>query len=403
MANSFLNAQEITRNALDVLHSKLNFIRSINNQYDDAFAVKGAKIGSQLKIRLPNEYTVRTGRAYSGQSTNEQAEIMTVATQKGVDSEIYSDDLSLSMDDFKDRILEPQMSVLASVIEADALNMTYDVANAVGTPGTIPGSTTNQALLPWLQAKQRLDENLAGGANRSVQMDGDANAYTVNGLANVFNPSRTIDKQFTDGWLGKNSGLDYFHNTLLPRQTTGSREDGTVNGAGQGGDGSVIMASVGIAGTIAKGDTFTVAGVYDVHPETKQAWGRLKQFTATAATTADGAEAATVSFTPAAISTGARQNVSAAFADTAAVTWTGTASTTYGLNLAYCKDAFAFVSADLEMPGGMDMAYRAKKDSISMRFVRWFDGDEDQWKSRFDVLYGYKTLRQVEATRIWGG
>lgn len=402
MANSLLTKQEITREALDVLHAKLNFIRSINNQYDSSFAVKGAKIGAQLKIRLPNEYTVSTGRQYAGQSTNEQSEILTVATQKHVDSDFYSDELTLDMDDFKERILEPQMSVLASSIEGDALSMTLDVANSVGNPGTVPGSTANQALLPWLQAKQRLDENLAGGT-RCVQMDGDANAYTVNGLASLFHPGRTLSKQFTDGWLGSNSGLDYYYNSLLPRLTTGSREDGTVNGAGQGGDGSIIMASVGISATIAKGDIFTIADVFDVHPETKGAWGRLKQFTVTAATTASAGEAATVSFVPAIIDEGARQNVDAAPANGAIVTWTGTADTSYGLNLAYCKDAFAFVSADLELPNGMDMAHRAKKDSMSMRFLRWFDGDEDQWKSRFDILYGFKTLRQVEATRIWGG
>ena len=118
---------------------------------------------------------------------------------------------------------------------------------------------------------------------------------------------------------------------------------------------------------------------------------------------ASAGEAATVTFAPAIISSGARQNVDAAAGDGAIVTWTGAASTSFGLNMAYCKDAFAFVSADLEMPGGMDMSHRAKKDDMSMRFLRWFDGDEDQWKSRFDVLYGYKTLRQVEATRIWGG
>ena len=368
---------------------------------DDSFAIKGAKIGSQLKIRLPNEYTVRSGRTYSGQGTNEQSETMVVATQKGVDSELYSDELTLSIDDFAERILEPQMSVLASDIEYDCLSMGLDVANAVGTPGTTPGSTSGEALLPWLQAKQRLDENLAPSP-RCVQMDGAANAYTVNGLSSLFHPDRTLAKQFTDGWMGHNSGIDYYHNTLLRRLTLGTAEDGTVNGSGQGGDGSMIMASVGVSSTIKQGQIFTIADVYDVHPETKQSWGRLKQFTVTANTTASAGEAATVEFAPAILSTGARQNVDAAVVTGAVVTWTGTASTTYPVNLAYHRDAFAFVSADLEMPKGMDMAYRASMDGISLRFLRWYDGDEDQWKSRFDVLYGKKTIRQQLASRIWG-
>jgi hypothetical protein len=401
--NTFLTSQEITRNALEILHAKLNFVGSINQQYDSSFAKKGAKIGSQLRIRLPNKYTVSTGRKYEGQGTQETSETLTVATQKHVDSQMYSDDLALSVDDFRQRILEPQMTVLAAAIEFDVMSMTLDVANSVGTPGTVPGSTANQALLPWLQAKQRLDENLAGGSGRCVQMDGDANSYTVNGLASLFHPSGTINKQFTEGWLGHNSGMDYYHNTLLPRLDNGSATDGTVNGAGQGGDGSLILAGQGNLGTIKKGQIFTLAGVYDVHDETKQSWGRLKQFVVTADAIADGAGAATIAFAPKIITEGAYQNASALPANGAAITWAGAASTNYGLNLAYCKDAFAFVSADLDIPNGVDMKYRAKMDDISMRFIRWFDGDEDEWKSRFDVLYGYKTLREVEACRIWGG
>lgn len=403
MPNSFLTSQEITREALAILHAKLNFTRSISHQYDNSFAKTGAKIGSQLKIRLPNKYTVRTGRTYEGQGTNETNETLVVATQKGVDSEIFSDDLALSMDDFKKRVLEPQMSVLATTIEFDVMSMALDVNNSVGTPGTIPGSTANQALLPWLQAKQRLDESLAGGAGRCVQMDGDANAYTVNGLASLFHPDKVLTKQFAEGWLGSNSGLDYYHNTTLPRLTTGDRADATVNGAGQGGDGSIILASAGVSAVAKKGEIFTIADVYDIQDETKAAWGRLKQFVVTADATASAGEAMTVTFAPAIITEGAYQNVNSAPQSGAIVTWAGSASTAYGINLAYCKDAFAFVSADLDMPKGVDMAYRANMDGFSMRFVRDFDTRKDEWVSRFDVLYGFKTLRAEEATRIWGG
>jgi hypothetical protein len=67
MSNTILTPTAVTRETLRVLHQKLNFIGSINRQYDDSFAKSGAKIGDTLKIRLPNQYTVRTGATLSAQ------------------------------------------------------------------------------------------------------------------------------------------------------------------------------------------------------------------------------------------------------------------------------------------------------------------------------------------------
>lgn len=398
---AILTAQDITREAAAILHEKMNFVQSINRQYDNQFAQKGAKKGVNLRIRLPNEYVTREGANYSGQGHDEQAETLVVATQRGVDSEITSLDLTMSMDDFRERVLEPQMSVLGSIVEADALTMTYDVANSVGTPGTTPGSTSGQALKPWLQAKQRLDENLAPGPFKA-QINGDATTETVNGLSSLYNDQRTLSKQFTEGFLLRNSGVDYFQNNRVKRLTLGSRENATVNGSNQGEAGTIILASAGISKTIKKGEIFTIADVYDVHPETKESYGRLKQFVVTADATAAADESVTIYMAPTIVTSGARQNVNAAAVSGAAVTWQGTASTAYPCNLVYNRDAFAFVAADLEMPKGVDMAYMANIDKLPLRFIRWYDGDDDKWKSRFDVLYGYKTIRQQLATRVWG-
>ena len=398
---AILTAQAITREAGAILHEKLDFIHSINRQHDKRFAQAGAKIGTTLQIRLPNEYVTRTGSTWTDQDHDEKAETLVVATQKGVDSSISSLDLTMSMDDFRERVLEPQMSVLASIIEDDALSMTYDVANAVGTPGTIPGSTSGQALKPWLQAKQRLGQNLAPGPYRA-QIDGDASTETINGLSSLYNDQRSIAKQYTDGFLLRNSGIEYFLNQKVKRLTLGSRANATVDGANQGEDGTIVLASAGVSATIKKGEIFTIADVYDVHPETKTAYANLKQFVVTAAATSAADESVTLSISPTIVPSGARQNVNAAAVTGATVTFAGTASTAYANNLVYAKDAFAFVAAELDIPKGMDMAAQEVIDKLPIRFVRWFDGDNDKWKSRFDVLYGYKTIRQQIACRIWG-
>jgi len=103
----------ITKQALMILHQKLNFVGKMNRAYDNSFATSGAKIGDTLKIRLPNQYTVSTGATLSTQQTTETQVSLQVSTQKHVDTSFTSVDLTLSMENFSDRILDPAMSVLA--------------------------------------------------------------------------------------------------------------------------------------------------------------------------------------------------------------------------------------------------------------------------------------------------
>src|SRR4051812_3182367 len=114
MANTLLTPTMVTRKALMVLHQKLNFVGTINRQYDDSFSKDGAKIGDTLKIRLPNQYTVRIGAPIGVQDTPETSVSLQIGTQKGVDMNFSSNELTLSLDDFSTRIIEPAMSVLAA-------------------------------------------------------------------------------------------------------------------------------------------------------------------------------------------------------------------------------------------------------------------------------------------------
>jgi hypothetical protein len=101
MANTILTPTAVTREALRILHQKLRFIPETDLQYDDQYAKTGAKIGTDLKIRTPNQYVVRKGASLSAQDTVESSvTTLTVASQYGVDLNFTSVDLTLSLDDF---------------------------------------------------------------------------------------------------------------------------------------------------------------------------------------------------------------------------------------------------------------------------------------------------------------
>lgn len=395
MANTLLTVSQITRESLRILHQKLNFVGKINRQYDNSFANDGAKIGDTLKIRLPNEYTVRTGKTLSAQDTTERSTNLTVATQKGVDVNFSSAELSLSLDDFSSRIIEPAMSVLAANIEADALSMYADVWNQVGTPGTIPAD-----LKTFLKARQMLTDNLApSDNNRAMHLTTDASVEIVDALKSLFQSSSEIEKQYLEGEMGKAAGFTWLENTLMPSHTNGNKVSGvTVSGAGQTGS-NLVVGGVTSGDTFKKGTVFTLAGVYAVHPETKAVTNKLQQFVVTADVTSSSTTA-TLPIAPAITTTGASQNVNASPANSAAVTIAGSADTTYAQNIACHKDAFAFATADLIKPKGVDFCSREVFDGISMRIVRAYDINNDNLPCRIDVLYGFKAIRPQLAVRV---
>ena len=401
MANTLLTPTIITLKALSVLHQRLTFVRTINRQYDSQFARSGAKIGDTLKIRKPNQFTVRTGLTMSAADIAEESLTLTVGTIKGVDMNFDSTELTLTVDDFAARYLEPAMARLASEVESNVLTNVYkDVYNHVGT-----GSGEPTAFLDVLKANVKLSQGLAPDtANRNLLVDPVVMANMVDANKALFHRSSEIERAFSDAFYGRAGGLKWWETTHVPSHTNGSRDDTTplTNGVDQTGA-SLICDGFDATATIKKGDVFTIAGVFAVHPETKTAYTHLQQFVVTADATA-AAGAVTLAIEPTITASGAKQTVSAVAADNKALVFvaaggSGAASTAYPQHLAYHRDAFTLVTADLEVPKNVE-ASRQVFDGISLRYVRDFDIINSKHPARFDVLYGFKTIRPEWATRM---
>ncbi len=399
MSNAFLTPTAVTREALRVLHQKLNFVGSITREYDDSFARQGAKVGDTLKVRLPNQYTVRSGSALLAQDTTETAVDLKVSTQKGVDLNFTSVDLTMNLDDFSERVLEPAMSVLAANIEADAMSMYKDVFNEVIGAG--PATFTRV-----LQGRKVLVDNLAPLNARTCNLNTQDNVDLVDALKGLFNDQTTVAKQNREGFMGRTAGFDFMENTLWPSHTVGTKA-GTplTNGAAQSGASLITDGWTASSAILNRGDVFTIAGVFRVHPETKQSTGILQPFVVTdvAGVSSNGAGQATITISPPIVGpagTPPNQNVSALPADNVAISVNGVSATAHGVSMAYQKGAFAFASADMVMPRGVDFAAREVFDGVSMRIVRQYDISNDKFPCRLDVLYGYKTIRPQLACRL---
>jgi hypothetical protein len=398
MSNSLLTINMITREAVRLWVNTNSFLQHIDTQYDDQFAVTGAKIGQSLRIRLPNDYTVRTGPVAQIQDTAETNTTLTLATQKGVDVSFNSAERTMSLDDYSKRILAPAVNNLVGSVAADIMSgVEGGVSNIVGNFDA-SGNLLRPTLETFLNAKALLSERSAPTNDRKFILDPVTMARTVQNLTGLLNPATEISEQYRTGEVYNAIGFDWFEDQTVIKHTNGAFTGTmTVNGAGQTG---TVITTNALGSTINVGDIITFAGVNAVNRITKVSTGSLQQFVVTA-TAAAGATS--INIYPAIVPPSGGnpvqyQTVTASPANGAAIALAGPSvagfgSTTFRKNLAFIPDAVTMATADLEMPKNMQEVARERMDGISMRMVTGFDIKSDQFITRLDVLYGYVWVR----------
>ncbi len=400
MANTILTIDMVTRKALEILENSLVLTRNVNRQYDSSFAVEGAKIGSTLRIRLPDRVLVTDGAALEAQAESQQYTTLTVSSQKHVGFSFTSEEMTMKLDDYADLVLKPRISQLAASVDADVANAYKQIYQSVGTPGTTPATS-----LVLLQGQQKLNEMAAEESPRYATVNPAANAALVEGMKGFFNPTSVIDRQFRSGMMGSDT-LAYSEINMsqsIKTLTTGNwgttiTSTGTLSTQGQA---TLPISFTGSGSTWKIGDVFTIASVYAVNPQTRESTGSLQQFVVTADLTAT--TTGTLAISPAIYTSASPLATVDSFPQaTAVVTMMGSAATQYPQNLIYHKNAITFATADLILPRGVDMAARAQHNGISLRVLRDYDPINDQMIGRIDVLYGYKVIRPEMAVRLWG-
>jgi hypothetical protein len=392
MSNSLLTINMITREAVRLWKNSNAFLQNIDMQYDDNFAKTGAKIGTALRIRLPNDYTVRTGAAASVQDTSEQSTTMVLATQQGVDVSFSSVDRTMSLDDYSERVLAPGINNLAGSIAYTIMSGSEGgvcnyVANVDGS-----GNIISPIAATYLNAGALLDINSARTGRRKIVNDPFTQARVVASLSGLLNPSTDISKQYITGRMYDALGYEWFSDQTVIKHTTGTFTAGTVAGAGQTG---LVLLTNAITGTLNQGDIITLVGTNAVNRITKQSTGQLRQFVVTA-NAASGATS--ISIYPAIIpSVGGQQvqyqTVDNSPANGATIALATPANVTYRKNIAYTPEAVTMATADLELPRGVHEAARESYDGVSMRMVTAYNVSTDQFITRLDILYGFLYVR----------
>jgi len=416
MANNLLTISKITNEALMVLENELTFTSEVDRNYDDQFAVVGAKIGNTVNVRKPGRFIGTTGPALNVEDFNETSVPVTLSTQFHVDTQFTTQDLALSLDMFSDRVLKPAVAAIANKIDRDGLAMaTLQTANIVGTAGTPP-----TGLITYLTAGAYLDsEGAPRDGRRSCIVEPFTSATIVDSLKGLFVPNQKISDQYEKGLMGKDSGgMSWKLDQNVVAQTFGSNSTTTVTASvatttatgfltSGWASSSTITVTAANTGTLNlnAGDTFTIAGVYAVNPQNRQAYGsnKLRNFVVkTTVAIASGASGSVV-VSPAVITAGQFQNVSIPTTSaSASVTQFNSTGVVSPQNIIMHRNAFTVAVADLELPEGVHFAGRAsdKDIGLSMRVVRQYTINNDSIPTRLDVLYGWAPLYPELACRV---
>ena len=419
MANNLITISKVTNLALMVLENELTFASEVNRDYDDQFAVSGAKIGNTVNVRRPGRFVGTTGPALNVEDMNESSTPVVLTTQYHVDCQFITQDMALSMDLFGDRVLKPAIAAVANRVDRDGLLMAKNnTANIVGVPGTKP-----TGLLTYTTAAAYLDsEGAPRDGRRAVVIEPFTSAVIMDSLKGLFTPMEQIGEQYRKGLLGRDAGgmnwkmdQNVIAHTFGSWATTAGTLTANTTGAFTGSlaTGWAATSTITLTNsqtlTLNQGDTIQIAGVFAVNPQNRGTYGGqiLRSFVVQSTVTA-AAGTFSVTVAPAIITGGQFQNVFVGSTSaTATVTPLSIAPTTASAvvspqNILFHRNAYTLAVADLPVPEGVDFAGRASDEEtgLSLRIVRQYTINNDALPTRIEILYGWAPLYQELGCRV---
>lgn len=393
----------ITKESLVILENNLVAANRVNRKFENQFV----KIGSSLTIRKPNRFTVASGAGLQVQNIAEPSVSITINSQKHVDFQFTSQDLTLTVEEFSERYLKPGMASLANQVDTDVLANTFTVSNAVGTPGVTPAAFSSSVQL----VGRRMDENSAPQDNRTLCLNPAGYWALAGGQVPLF-VMPTAKDALVKGYLATLGNYEVYMDQNTANGTATAHNSAVAFNitTAQGNGNTTTIWGGSAVDTIYLGEVFTIAGVFSVNAQSRQSTGVLKNFVVTA--TSQSATSWVITFSPPIVTSGPYQNVTGPVSGTggnastgAGITWvtgTSTAQTGNVNNIAFTRDAFGLVMVPMEIPQGVDFAARETYRNISMRVIRAYDINNDVFPTRIDILYGTTTYYDELACRLLG-
>jgi hypothetical protein len=411
----------IAKESLRILENTLTMTKKVHVDYEKEFDknINGYKTGDTITIKRPADFEVTDGAALSKQDVVEGSTSITIDQQKHIGVEFTAKELTLDINEsgIRERVLKPAMIQLANKVDMDIMGLYSSVPNWSGTPGQVIDSFQDFGKGP-----ERMDE-LAIPQDARCSVLSPADHWGLLGSQTSLYMGDVAKSAYRMAKLGDLGGVETYMSQNVPTHTVGVAT-GTplVNGGSQAVAYTAVKDSMSqslvtdgwtnsTTGILKAGDVITIANVYAVNPVTKAKLPFLRQFAVTAdADSGASTGPATLTITPAIITSGSQQTCfvgsgssSAAHpADNSAITVMGSSNTGYRQNMAFHKNAFAFVSAPLAIPPAVNNGSRQSFKGINLRLIPYYNQDTDKAGWRYDILYGVKAIDPRLAIRMSG-
>lgn len=420
MANEVLTRQEISFKNLMVLENSISFTKKVVRRYDDKFGKAGAKIGYVLNIRKPARSVSTAGQGIQLQDYIERSVPLILNKQYQQACAFTSSDLSLSLDDFTNRVTKPKIVQLANDIDFDGLQQFVNVPAEVGTPGTVPNTADTYLNALQILADEGIPVDPEEGLSVHISPRMQRSIFpALQGLVSTGNATSSFaflrnlskgeggEEDYFKGLVAAGLGFDWFMTQNAPSFTTGT-QGGTPVVAGAGQTGSSIATSGWSNNTqvLNQGDVIFFAGVHRINPLTRQSTGDLRPFVVQSNVVSNGSGLATIPIGcvdgDGITLAGPYQTVDLSPANNASVTVNGASAVQSNRGVAFHPEAFAFGCADLEMYDNQHMMEMAADKELGLAIRMWAQPDinTDRLLMRLDVLGGWITMYPQAAVRI---
>jgi hypothetical protein len=417
MVNTTLNASIIAKAAVGVLENELVMAGLVYRGYEDEFdkKINGYTVGDTITIRKPTDFTVRNTITASPQDVSEAKLTLQINQIAGVDFKFTSQQLTLNIAQLTERVIQPAMVQVANQIDVQVMSLFKEIPQWAGT-STPTSAFTVKSFADFGKGALNMDQRTVPQGDRYAIL-APADYWAMAGSQTALYSQQINNKSYREGRIGMVGGIDTYMTQNAPTFTTGPGGGAPlINGAAQnttydltGANTQTLITdgwTAAAAARVVVGDTFTIAGVFDVNPVTKATLPILKQFVVVSGSTlaSDGSGNLTLTIAPQIVTSGAFQSCSAAPADNAALTFNigAAANTTLANNLFFHKNAFALCMVPMVRPPGSVDCSRVSKNGISIRVIPYYDGTNDVSNWRLDVLFGTKTVDKRLATRVTG-
>lgn len=402
MPNNIITPRKLAMETLAHLENELNIAQHISTDFSDEFTAVGDTIDVRRPVRFLGQSDNLDVSSYK-EDINEGKVPLQMNRTETIHFGIDPLDATLSIDHSRiyERYIKPAVIKFKDAIEVEAGKQYYKFWNFTGTPGTVPAT---------FKALGAGGVKLTNGAVPYEDRLAFHNPTTAlelsDGLKNVYVQDKA-KKAFENMRIGRYSGFDNYESVHVPvhvvgnhggtPRVNGANQNVTYTGTARDGNYQTLVTdgwTNSVTGVLKKGDVFNIANVFAVNPITKVSTGVLQDFTVLAdANSGASTGPATLTISPAIITSGAYQTVNAAPADDALITViSGAANTSRPQSLLMHKNAMTLITRPLKIPKTSFKTTTISGNKVSISLSEDGDFKTLAHNYRLDMLFKVEAL-----------